>query len=106
LFLRSEELRPVIAFRNAGQPDRWGYGMLWWAWDGAAYPGDYYSGPYQGAFSAMGSGGQYLTVLPSIDMVIVHKVDIDKDPQANVDGMGYDAIMNLLIQSRCSSVCR
>ena len=49
---------------SPGWTGRWGYGMLWWAWDTPKYPGDIMTGPYQGAFSAMGAGGQYITVFP------------------------------------------
>ncbi len=45
-----------------------GYGMLWWIWDG---PFD--AGPYAGAYTGIGAIGQYITVLPAMDMVIAHK---------------------------------
>jgi CubicO group peptidase (beta-lactamase class C family) len=99
-----QDLNPV--FKNPGQPDRWGYGMLWWTWDQGAYPGDLRVGPWQGAYSAMGSGGQYITVFPDLDMVVVHKVNIDKDPNANVSLTAYDAILGIVIDSRCTGACK
>ena len=33
----------------------------------------------QGAYTAMGTGGTFITVLPNRDMVVVHQVDIDKN---------------------------
>jgi hypothetical protein len=57
---------------------RWGYGMLWWVWDAPTTPGAI-TGPYSGAYMAMGSNGQFITVLPAADAVVVHKVDIDAD---------------------------
>ena len=60
--------------RNDGEPSRWGYGTMWWVWDAPAFPGGIYTGFMQGAYSAMGSGGTYITVLPARDMVVVHQV--------------------------------
>jgi CubicO group peptidase (beta-lactamase class C family) len=45
-----------------------GYGYLWWIWDGPAA-----SGPYEGAYTGQGAVGQFITVLPKRDMVVVHK---------------------------------
>ncbi len=39
-------------------------------------------------------------------MVVVHKVDIDKDPSASVTVMAYDAILSMLIDSRCTTACK
>jgi hypothetical protein len=60
------------------------------------------SGPYSGAFSAMGAFGQYITVLPTLDLVVAHKVDFD---EAEAQGLTvpkvqpheFDAILQLLI---------
>jgi len=50
--------------RNAG----FDYGYMWWIFDDrtAAYP-------YRGAYLAQGSYGQFLLVVPELDLVIVHK---------------------------------
>src|ERR1051326_8254326 len=50
--------------RQLGQPERWGYGALWWVWEAPVWPGGLYGCPFQGAYSAKGSGGQFITVLP------------------------------------------
>ncbi len=92
------DLNPV-ALKVAARPDRWGYGVLWWIWDSPTMPGGLSMGPLQGAFTAMGAGGQYITVLPVHEMVIVHKVDIDKDPNAQLTSMEYNAILSMLISS-------
>jgi len=80
---------------------RWGYGMLWWVWDAPTLPG-VITGPYSGAYTAMGAFGQYITVLPVLDMVIAHKLDFDeaeaqgrKVPE--VQPYEFDAILQLLI---------
>ena len=53
------EINPT-GIRAVGMPMRWGYGRLWWVWDAPVYPGGTFNGPYQGAYSAMGSGGHSL----------------------------------------------
>jgi CubicO group peptidase (beta-lactamase class C family) len=86
-----------------GQPDRWGYGAMWWVWEEPLFPGGGSGGPLQGAYTAMGAGGQYVTVLPAEDMVVVHTTDIDANGRADVPSMAYDAILAMAIMSRCQS---
>jgi len=45
-----------------------GYGYLWWVWDS---PNNV--GVYKGAYTAQGNFGQYITILPALDLVIAHK---------------------------------
>ena len=99
------EINPTW-MRDPGRMDRWGYGALWWVWDLPIFPGNTFVGPLQGAYSAMGSGGQFITVLPAADMVITHKVDIDKNDKASVSAVGYDAILAMVIDSRCDGSCK
>ena len=47
---------------------RAGYGYLWWVWDGP-----WNTGPYAGAYSGIGAVGQFITVIPKLDMVVAHK---------------------------------
>ena len=86
-----------------GQPDRWGYGVMWWVWEEPLFPGGASAGPLQGAYTAMGAGGQYVTVLPAENMVVVHTTDIDANGKADVPTMAYDAILAMAIMSRCQS---
>jgi CubicO group peptidase (beta-lactamase class C family) len=88
---------------SAGSPGRWGYGMLWWAWDAPKYPGDIMTGAYQGAFSAMGSGGQYITVFPFNDIVVAHKVNIDQDAGRSISGTTYMTILDMVLDAKCGS---
>lgn len=60
---RWNEMNPA-SLRNG----RFGYGFLWWVFDGPTA-----TGPWKGAYSAMGAVGQYITVLPALDLVVVHK---------------------------------
>ena len=79
LVTHEDQIRPLGAGGGLGlttMAQRWGYGMLWWVWDAPSWPG-VVTGPYQGAYTAMGSNGQFITVPPAADAVVVHKVDID-----------------------------
>ena len=89
-----------------GETGRWGYGMLWWAWDPPLFPGHVNMGPWQGAFSAMGSGGQYITVFPARDLVVVHKVNIDKDDQRHIDEGAWMTMLEMVVDAKCDSRCK
>ncbi len=84
---------------------RWGYGMLWWVWDSPNIPGTV-TGPYQRAFTAMGAYGQYITVLPVLDLVVAHQVGFDEEDErqgraiAKVAPDEYDAILQMIIAAR------
>ncbi|GAC1686466.1 MAG: serine hydrolase [Gemmatimonadaceae bacterium] len=71
-----------------------GYGFLWWVWDGAAN-----AGPYRGGFTAMGLGGQQITVLPALDLVVAHKTRPGQERRVSDDE--YLQILDLLVRARC-----
>ena len=48
-----------------------GFGMMWWVWDGPAAVG-----AFDGAFTGAGAYGQFITVLPALDMVVAHKTAV------------------------------
>jgi len=61
----------TTAFSNAGSTG--GYGYMWWvSVDGRHLPGVSLE---DGAYSARGAGGHYILIIPSYDMVIVHRVN-------------------------------
>ena len=72
--------------------------MLWWVWDAPDVPGTL-TGPYQGAYSAMGANGQFITVVPAMNLVVAHKVDFDSDGNRRVSSDEYQAILQLLINA-------
>ena len=89
--------------RSLGTGSRWGYGYMWWVWDAPNSPG-----PFEGAYTGMGAGGQYITVLPKLDMVIAHKTDMGQPPaqgpnerRRNVSLAEYDSVIRMLIAARC-----
>jgi CubicO group peptidase (beta-lactamase class C family) len=105
LITQFKDINPT-GLRNGGEPERWGYGLLWWVWDEPNYPGYTYIGFMQGAYSAMGTGGQFITVLPSKDMVVVHQVDIDKNSRAAVSPSSYMAMLAMIANAYCDKDCK
>jgi len=99
-----EEMNPPY-LRSLGAPERWGFGYMWWAWDAGAFPGNIYITPFQGADEARGTAGQYITILPAKDMVLVHKVYIDVYPQPAISQQEWDTITNMAISAACSGPC-
>ncbi len=65
VFTPLEEMHPLS--RRDGY---FGYGYMWWVWDGPRAVG-----PFEGAYTARGAIGQWITVLPAVDMVIAHKTN-------------------------------
>jgi CubicO group peptidase (beta-lactamase class C family) len=59
---------PEVA-RTSSFLDGLGYGWLWWTFDGANWPAD-----LKGAYSATGAFGQFITIVPALDLVVAHKV--------------------------------
>jgi len=105
LITQFKDINPT-GLRNGGEPERWGYGLLWWVWDEPNYPGYTYIGFMQGAYSAMGTGGQFITVLPARDMVVVHQVDIDKNSRAAVSPSSYMAMLSMIANAYCDKDCK
>ncbi|HVF38674.1 MAG TPA: serine hydrolase [Gemmatimonadaceae bacterium] len=93
-FTRVTEMNPV---RRRSGP--FGYGYLWWVWDGPAA-----TGPYEGAYTGLGAVGQHITVLPKLDMVVVHKTvpgQRDSTGQSRtVAHPRYLQVLDLLLRAR------
>ena len=70
-----------------------GYGYLWWVWDGEAA-----KGPFEGAYSGRGAIGQYITVLPTLDLVIAHKT---RPGSGSVSWGQYTELVDRLVAARC-----
>jgi CubicO group peptidase (beta-lactamase class C family) len=74
---------------------RVGYGYLWWVFDGP-----WGQGPYEGACTGMGAGGQYITVLPMLDLVVAHKTNRAKTQGKSVSGRQYFELLDKLVAAR------
>lgn len=92
------EMEPVEN-RALGTGQRWGYGYMTWVWDAPRSPG-----PYTGAFQASGFGGQFITVLPALKMVVAHKVDTMEDsphhPGKRFMQTEFTATLQMLVNSK------
>jgi CubicO group peptidase (beta-lactamase class C family) len=83
----------------------YGYGYLWWVWDGP-----HATGAFEGAYDARGAFGQYIIVMPRLDLVIAHKTRPDLlDAQGNARGV-WDSdlaqILDALVRTHCGASCR
>jgi CubicO group peptidase (beta-lactamase class C family) len=93
---------------------RLGYGLLWWVLDPAAAPspalqratGNAPAGStagarvdaWAGAYTATGAHGEYLTVLPALDIVVADKVFAPPPPARQVRKDAYlDRLLPLVI---------
>ena len=86
--------------RALGTGERWGYGYMTWVWDAPRS-----QGPFVGAFQASGFGGQFITVIPSLKMIVAHKVDtFDDSPHRMgkrfLQQREYMATLQMLINCR------
>src|SRR5579872_2626978 len=80
---------------------RWGYELMWWVWDTPQLPRDMTRGDLYGAYSAMGAGGQYITVIPVWDMVVVHKA-----ANGTVTNQEYFTMLQMIFASYCGHDCK
>lgn len=70
-----------------------GYGYLWWLWDTP-----YNKGDYEGAYSATGAYGQFITVLPKLDLIVAFKTKYEYGRQTPTDL--YLKILDKLIAAK------
>lgn len=75
-----------------------GYGFMWWVWDGEAA-----TGPFQGAYTGVGAVGQYITVLPELDMVVAHKTVPGEDRR--VEHAEFFRLLDAVVEAHCGERC-
>jgi CubicO group peptidase (beta-lactamase class C family) len=75
-----------------------GYGYLWWVWDGPQA-----TGAYEGAFTGLGAVGQHITVLPKLDLVVAHKTR--PGGSGSVSHAQFLDVLALLVQAHCGTSC-
>lgn len=80
-----EEMNPES--RRSGN---FGYGCMWWVWDGTAC-----AGAFKGAYTAQGAYGQFITVLPALDMVIAHKTS-----NGDTSATDYFVLVNTIVNAQ------
>jgi CubicO group peptidase (beta-lactamase class C family) len=69
-----------------------GYGYLWWVWDGP-----FSTGPYEGAYTGRGAVGQFITVFPKLDLVVAHKTV--PEGNRNVSAEQYQELLDRLVSA-------
>ena len=74
-----------------------GYGYLWWVWDARDS-----TGVFDGAYSARGAYGQFITVIPKLDMVVAHKVAVPPE-RASVSMPTYERVLDAIVAARLRS---
>lgn len=69
-----EIVRPVTPLEEMNPPRRrdgyFGYGYMWWVWDGPRAVG-----PFEGAYTARGAVGQWISVFPAVELVVAVKTN-------------------------------
>ncbi len=82
----------TTSYSDAGE--RGGYGYLWWVAAGGKHlPGVKLP---DGSFSARGSGGHYILVVPAYDLVIVHRPGEEDD----VTSKEFGKLVRLILEAR------
>ncbi len=92
----AERISSVITPSEEMNPDNlrggeFGYGMMWWVWDGPDVPEG-----FEGAYTGRGAYGQYITVIPSLDMVVAHKTA----PPERTPWDDYMGVLTRLVAAR------
>ena len=103
-----ESTRPFTRVSEMNPPQRrggpFGYGYLWWVWDGPQA-----SGPYQGAYAGLGAIGQQIVVMPKLDLVVAHKTspgqrDAEGRPRS-VSHSDFLRTFDVLVRAYCGANC-
>ena len=78
-----------------------GYSFLWWT---RLRPDT--TDVFHGAYAAEGAFGQYILVIPKLDMVVAHKVVARGGPAGNpnVTLPQFDALVRTIVGARCEAV--
>lgn len=89
----------VQPISDAGEDGAYGY--MWWVCrDGVHYPGVILP---RDAFSARGWGGHLLLVVPSLDLVLVHRAQTEAEPYRTVDKFALGRILAAILGSIAAS---
>jgi CubicO group peptidase (beta-lactamase class C family) len=94
-----ESTRPVTPVSEMNpvrrRSEQFGYGYLWWVWDGPQA-----TGAYEGAYTGLGAVGQQISVLPKLDLVVVHKT-APRQGSRGVSHGQYLEVLDMLVRARC-----
>jgi CubicO group peptidase (beta-lactamase class C family) len=97
-----ERMTTVVTPPEEVQPERYrgrglGFGYHWWVWH---EPDP--EGPYDGAYTYIADWGQFLTVLPKLDMVVAHQVFAGwyGAPERSVSFEDYLGVLERIVAAR------
>ena len=76
-----------------------GYGYLWWVWDGSGA-----RGMYEGAYTGIGAGGQFITVVPKLNLVVAHKTDF-RGGKPTTSRDQYLGLLDKIVAANCGTSC-
>jgi CubicO group peptidase (beta-lactamase class C family) len=62
------------------------------------WDGPFSKDAYAGAFTGRGAYGQFITVLPALDMVVAHKT---RQGQSQVEWKDYATLLDGIVSARC-----
>jgi CubicO group peptidase (beta-lactamase class C family) len=95
-----DQIHPA-SWGEYAQGSLWGYGVMWWVWDDHGR-----QGPFTGAYTARGAYGQYITVLPALDLVVAHKTVVNESSARRaVPITAYQAILMHIVAAHCGKRC-
>ena len=78
---------------------RFGYGYLWWVFDGPRA-----QGALEGAYTGIGAGGQFITIVPKLNLVVAHKTDFSGG-KPTVSSEEYVNLLQDIIAAHCGKSC-
>jgi CubicO group peptidase (beta-lactamase class C family) len=82
------------ALKNKTNYFKFGYGYLWWTWDAHDDKDVYKEG-----YTASGAFGQFITVLPKLDLVVAHKTNYDDYGRSTATDV-YLKMLDKLVDAR------
>ncbi len=98
----AREISSVVTPLEEMNPERmrrgpFGYGYMWWIFDGPET-----EWAFQGGYTGQGAYGQYITVLPALDMVIAHKTAVgpDRGFERRTSWSAFQAVIDRLVEAR------
>ena len=89
-------------YSDTGWPGAWmgGYGYMWWRPADAEIADEH--GLAADIYTGAGYGGQYVTVIPSLDLVIVNRMNTDIPDGPRMGGRDYTSILRAVIAASMS----
>ncbi len=88
----AESIKPYSRTGASG-----GYGYMWWiAVDGRHFPNVKLP---DGSYSARGSGGHYIVIIPKYDLVVVHRVNTDAR-NSKVTAAEFGKLLKLILDAK------